>query len=183
MFDYWCGSITLPIYLYSSNSNQLILEKFVYDTGASLTCISPKSLLELGYDLRKLEKSNDFIDSYGFNGARTKLYPIIIPVINISGFEIKNFSIYTSLDSNISNLLGTDILRYFNREVYSPVYNTDKESLVIRQGELYFTLISEYRQRFQDYENYCLQNNIKQQDRKMTICNLKDNNIQELHKF
>lgn len=98
--------------------------RFTYDPGASTSCLNFDNLEEFGLTEDNIDFDNP-ISGVGYNGTSIRLYPVIIPVILIGEFAIKNFKVYTNEDYQISNLLGLDIHRYFKIEVVSSVYPTD----------------------------------------------------------
>jgi len=89
---------------------------FKVDSGSDFTIINTKDLLRLGYTF-------DFLRSCSFHSNpakavssdfRLKLQYIPNITIKFGQREIQGCRIFFSLDKSLSNLLGCDILKYFN---------------------------------------------------------------------
>ncbi|MCL2016385.1 MAG: retroviral-like aspartic protease family protein [Defluviitaleaceae bacterium] len=101
--------------------NKVILESidFKLDTGADVTTIDKATLNKLGYSNNWIAsntvKSTDLtLQSAGVK--RKPAYYIILPTINILGRDFTNWPLHIlpTADENYPNLLGIDILQYFN---------------------------------------------------------------------
>lgn len=114
---------------------------FLMDTGATNTLISSSTLEMLGFTYRLDERQNQLIIEtengvsiykITFNDIRQvmpkakladgkiiNLRTIKIPSIMIADTEFKNFSlfIHDDIDNKSVDLLGTDILKYFNYSI------------------------------------------------------------------
>lgn len=88
--------------------------------------------------------------------------------MKIGDFEIKNHIIYVDFKNKVSNLLGFDLIKYFNVSFNSSLdegslydceneLNFDKDyddsTPEKEQGKLYLSLIPKYRRRFKNIIN------------------------------
>ncbi|MDR1703520.1 MAG: hypothetical protein LBS19_02385 [Clostridiales bacterium] len=93
--------------------------RFKLDSGSDFTTISCDDLRLLGYSQEYLEECPRY--QYGAflaseEGILTLRY-IKNVSIKFSDREIQGCRLFFALDTNLHNLLGSDILKYFNREI------------------------------------------------------------------
>jgi hypothetical protein len=92
---------------------------FKLDSGSDFTTISRDDLFDLGYTLEFLQSCPIYEGgaSTASEGLKLQLRYITDVSIKFGDREIKGCRIYFSLDTNLRNLFGCDILKYFNREI------------------------------------------------------------------
>ena len=93
---------------------------FKVDTGADLTTISKRDLVYLGFNLDWI-KQNAIAYKHAnkpttASGEKVDAGYVIIPLLNILGYEAKNWPIQIIMDEDhdFRNLLGRDLLVGFN---------------------------------------------------------------------
>jgi len=114
------GRVFASIYIKPLNEVKLTRVRFKVDTGADTTTISKLDLFDLGYDINWI-RSNAIIykdddKPITASGDRVNAGYIQLPLINILGYEAKQwpFQIILDEDQDFSNLLGRDLLTGFN---------------------------------------------------------------------
>ena len=114
------GRVYMQVFVKPQDDETLFPVRFKIDTGADTSTISKLDLLGLGYDLDWLQKNavifKDSEKPATAAGDRLDAGYIQLPVINILGYEGKNwpFQIILDKDQDFRNLLGRDLLAGFN---------------------------------------------------------------------
>ena len=113
------GRIELTLSIQKANKINMEDIDFALDTGSDFTTIGIKHLIQLGYTKELLQNC-----PYHKNLATTvatehsiDLQYIDNVTVLIDCIELKNRRIYFSMDKNVKNLLGSDLLKYFNMEI------------------------------------------------------------------
>ena len=93
--------------------------RFKLDTGADLTTISKKDLGALGYGAKWISKNafEDYTHTLTSAGGKSMAaYYVLIPVSNLFGKDFRNWPFYILMedDRDFPNLLGINVLSYFN---------------------------------------------------------------------
>ena len=113
------------------NSQTMMPYPFKVDTGADTTTMSKEHLYELGYDYEWVIK-NIVIRDYAELANKTIVEVGIIqfPLINILGYECKNWAIMIVIEDgkDFRNLLGRDLLAGFNY-----TFDNDKKKFLIEK--------------------------------------------------
>ncbi|MCL1987023.1 MAG: retroviral-like aspartic protease family protein [Firmicutes bacterium] len=92
--------------------------EFKLDTGADVTTISKSTLNDLGYSndwiaTNAVKSTKMTLESAGFE-KKPSCY-VVMPTVNVHGKDFTNWWLYILPDKlDYPNLLGLDILRYFN---------------------------------------------------------------------
>ena len=101
--------------------NDSLLEKVIFklDTGADLTTINKKDLVILGYSKEWIKENAVKSLTCTISGAGGKIesaYYVVVPISNILGRDLHNWTFYIRMDDDkdFPNLLGIDILLNFN---------------------------------------------------------------------
>lgn len=110
------NAIILDVTLFSVTSSDFRNTRLVFDTGASMTTISPDSILGLGYDLSNPKDKKPSITASGIIESKvitlSKLSALGEIVENID-VAIQEFPEELTL-LNIHGLLGLDFLKHFD---------------------------------------------------------------------
>jgi predicted aspartyl protease len=112
--------VYIPISIKPIDGVTLSDTTFKVDTGADKTTISKEVLSDLGYDMEWIKqnatiyKDNDKPTTA--SGEKINAGYIQLPLINILGYEGKNWAFQIIMDENqdFRNLLGRDLLTGFN---------------------------------------------------------------------
>lgn len=111
------GSVLLPINIKPLDDTVMSETYFKVDTGADSTTTSKSILYANGYDYYWIE-SNIINRGTVITATGDKILSAVIqiPLINILGYEAKNwpFTILLDEDKDLKNLLGRDLLTGFN---------------------------------------------------------------------
>lgn len=114
------GRAYLPIYIKRSIDQTMMPVRFKVDTGADVTTISKVTLRNLGFTKEWIEahivKRTQIITA---TGDVIESAIIQIPVLNLLGYEAKNwtFSILLEEKRDLKNLIGRDLLSGFNYKI------------------------------------------------------------------
>jgi len=120
------GRVFVPIDIKPLNSVTLRKTLFKIDTGADTTTISKEALRNLGYDMGWIKQNaviyEDKDKPTTAAGEKINAGYIQLPLINLLGYEGKNWVFQIIMDENqdFRNLLGRDLLTGFN-------YNFDND--------------------------------------------------------
>ena len=114
------GRVYLPIAIKPQDDNTMPTVHFKVDTGADTSTISKMDLMDLGYDLAWIRKNavklKDDEKLVTASGEKVDAGSVQLPLINILGYEGKNWPFQIILDElqDFRNLLGRDLLTGFN---------------------------------------------------------------------
>jgi len=94
---------------------------FKVDTGADMTTISKKDLVDIGFNkdwiIKNAKRKSDSVMTTA-TGDTVNAFYIQLPLINVLGYEARNWPlailIEDSWDKDFKNLLGRDLLSGFN---------------------------------------------------------------------
>ncbi|MCL2171732.1 MAG: retroviral-like aspartic protease family protein [Defluviitaleaceae bacterium] len=122
----------------------MLPDDFKVDTGADFSTVSKGSLYDLGYDSKWIyanlvDKSTGTITTA--SGDEIKSALVQLPIINILGYEAKNWPFLIALDDDkdFRNLLGRDLLSGFN---YS--FNNDNKVFEIARAKSFEFILSKF---------------------------------------
>jgi len=113
------GRVEFDAQIMTADRKSLKKVRFKYDSGSDFTTVSCDDLIRLGY-------TQEFLQScpYHFAGAtlatnehRTKLQYISNVSIKFGERELQHCRIFFAFGTTLRNLFGSDILKYFNREI------------------------------------------------------------------
>jgi hypothetical protein len=92
---------------------------FKLDSGSDFTTMSCNDLYDLGYTAEFLQNCPTYAGgaSAASEGLSLRLRYISNVSIKFGDRELQGSRIYFSLETNLRNLFGCDILKYFNREI------------------------------------------------------------------
>jgi predicted aspartyl protease len=132
------GRVFIPIYIKPSDNPTLLGMKFKVDTGADKTTISKESLSNLGYDMNWIKQNaviyKDEDKPTTASGDKINAGYVQLPLINILGYEGKNWAFQIIMDENqdFRNLLGRDLLTGFNYQ-----FDNDNDTFTIFRTKIF----------------------------------------------
>ncbi|MDR0220047.1 MAG: retropepsin-like domain-containing protein [Lachnospiraceae bacterium] len=126
------GALALMLRFQQLIRKSLHLVKFKLDSGSDFTTINQDDLYDLGYTLEFLQNCPIHASgaSTASDGLKLQLRYITDVSIKLGDRELQGCRIYFSCDTNLRNLFGCDILKYFNWET-----NYDKGELRLTQRD------------------------------------------------
>ena len=130
------GRVYVSIYIKQQDNVAMTPVKFKVDTGADTTTISRFDLAILGYDKGWVKQNAIMLQEkdkpVAASGERINAGRVRLPILNILGYEAKQWPFQIILDENqdFRNLVGRDLLRFFN---YS--FNNDEDMFTIVMAE------------------------------------------------
>ena len=113
------GRIELWLYIQKANQADMMGVQFHLDTGSDFTTVDFAVLAEMGYTERFLQSCpvhKTQITTVA-QGSHIELRYIEGVTVSLDGIELKNQKIFFSSGHSIRNLLGQDLLKYFNIEI------------------------------------------------------------------
>jgi len=128
------GRVTIIAYVMTGDRKNLDKIRFTYDSGSDFTTISCEDLEFLGYSQEFL-KSRPFHvagASLAMGGKKRPLQYIENVSIKFGDRELQQCRVYFALETELSSFFGSDILKYFNREIN---YDTGKLKLFERKSK------------------------------------------------
>jgi hypothetical protein len=120
------GRVEFNAHVMTGDRKSLKKVRFKYDSGSDFTTISCDDLDRLGYSQEFL-KSRPFHvagASLAMGGKKKPLQYIENVSIKFGDRELQQCRVYFALGTQLSSFFGSDILKYFNREI-----NYDKGEL------------------------------------------------------
>jgi hypothetical protein len=113
------GRVGFDVKVSTADRKSLRSVIFKLDSGSDFTTLSRKSLKVLGYTTEFLQNCpvHKGGASAAAEGLKLQLRYITNASIKLGDRELQGCRIYFSLDTNLRNLFGCDILKYFNREI------------------------------------------------------------------
>jgi len=132
------GRVYIPIDIKPYDDTTMLREWFKVDTGADSTTISKESLANLGYDIEWIRQNAvAFEGEYRpttASGEKVNAGCVQLPLINILGYEGRNWPFHVILDDNqdFRNLLGRDLLAGFNYW-----FSNDDKSFTIERSKAF----------------------------------------------
>jgi predicted aspartyl protease len=133
-----CGRAFLPVSIKPNDILAMRNVEFLVDTGADKTTISKAVLRKLGYDKDWIQQ-NTVALSEADNpktavGEKVNAGFIQLPLINILGYEAKNWAFQIVIDEgrDFTNLLGRDLLSGFNY-----TFNNDEDVFSIARTKTF----------------------------------------------
>jgi len=126
------GRIEFLAHMLTGDFKSFGVVRYKLDSGSDFTTISCDELNRLGYTREFLEKCPFYgnIASLATHENQLKLQYITNVSIKFGNREIQGCRVFFALDTQLRNLFGGDILKYFNWEV-----NYDKGLLRLVQTE------------------------------------------------
>ena len=113
------GRVVFAVKVMTSDRKSLRSVMFKLDSGSDFTTLSVRALAQLGY-------TNEFLRTCPFHSLRasTASGGSVLPLQYISNVsivfgdrELQGCRIYFALGTTLRSLFGSDILKYFNREI------------------------------------------------------------------
>jgi hypothetical protein len=132
------GRVYLPIDIKPFDDITMSDVDFKVDTGADTTTISKKDLIRLGYSMEWIKQNAVVYDEANkpttAAGEKVDAGYIQLPLINILGYEGKNWAFQIAMDEmqDFRNLLGRDLLTGFNYQ-----FDNDNEVFSISRTKVF----------------------------------------------
>ena len=120
------GRVEFVAHVMTGDRKSLDSVRFKYDSGSDFTTISCEDLEILGYTQEFLKSRPYHVAgaSMAMGGKKKPLQYIENVSIKFGDRELQQCRVYFALETELSSFFGSDILKYFNREI-----NYDKGEL------------------------------------------------------
>lgn len=120
------GRVDFRAYVMTGDRKSLKGVDFKYDSGSDFTTLSCEDLDVLGYSQEFLKSRPYHVAgaSLAMGGKKKPLQYIENVSIKFGNRELQQCRVYFALETELSSFFGSDILKYFNREI-----NYDKGEL------------------------------------------------------
>ena len=132
------GRVYMLIYVKPQDDTLLFPVRLKVDTGADVSTISKRDLIDLGFDMDWIKsnaiKIREEDKPSTATGDKVNAGYIQIPLVNILGYEGKHwpFQIILDEDQDFRNLLGRDLLTGFNYW-----FNSDEDVFTIERAKIF----------------------------------------------